>query len=399
MNAQSPNLTSPVAPVTSYPPLTHAGAVLTIDLDAIADNYRILRRQAAQGVLCAAVLKANAYGLGADRVAPTLAVAGCRHFFVAHMSEGIALRRHLPASSSIYVLHGAPIGAEADMVANRLTPVLNSLDQIEAWRTLARRVGAPLHAVIQVDTGMSRVGLSPAELDILAADSRRLEGINVRLVMSHLSWAEDPDHPANRQALDRFNAARARLPEAPACLANSSGVFLGPDYHFQMLRPGAALYGLTPQINRPNPMRPVIRLAAKVIQSRDIPDGTPVGYNGRWIAQGARTIATVGVGYADGFLRALGNKAMASVQGMRVPVVGAVSMDLITLDVSRVPGGVRPGDLVELIGGDGPSPDEVAEAAGTIGYEILTSLGNRYHRAYQGGASRDAIIKQTGVMS
>ncbi len=366
------------------PAEARSGAVLSVDLDAIVENYRLLRLKSARAA-CAAVLKADAYGLGAARVGPALAAAGCRHFFVAHLDEGIALRRVLPPACLIYVLHGPMPGAEAEFTAHGLRPVLNGLEQIDAWRALSCKADMALPAALQVDSGMARLGLSPAELTVLDDAPERLFGISVSLVLSHLSWAEIPEHPANVDALQRFRALRARLPAAPASFANSSGIFLGPDYHFDLLRPGAALYGLAPQAGRKNPMRPVVTLQGKVIQTRSVPAGTPVGYNGRFVAHTECRIATVGVGYADGFLRCLGNKATASLRGYEVPVIGAVSMDLITLDVSAVRGEIAPGERVDLIGGDAASPDAIAAQANTIGYEILTLLGGRYHRAYQGG--------------
>lgn len=374
------------ASLPAEPAEVRAGALLSVDLDAIVDNYRLLRTKGPQSV-CAAVLKANAYGLGAERVGPALAAAGCRQFFVAHLDEGIALRRALPDNCAIYVLHGPMPGAEPEFLRHMLRPVLNGLEQIDAWRALARRVEVSLPAAIQVDSGMARLGLSPEELQTVSADRSRLDGITLSLVLSHLSWAEIPEHPANAEALSRFKVARAMLPAAPASFANSSGVFLGTDYHFELLRPGAALYGLCPQPGKPNPLKPVVALRGKVIQTRTVPAGSPVGYNGRYVCHGAGRIATVGVGYADGFMRCLGNNASASLRGHKAPIVGAVSMDLITLDISQLPFDPLPGELVDLIGGEASSPDAVAAEAKTIGYEILTSLGSRYHRIYQGGTA------------
>ncbi|MDR3516333.1 MAG: alanine racemase [Azospirillaceae bacterium] len=381
----TPLRTTPPAaePLTSRGSAVHAGAILTIDLTAIVDNYRLLCHRVAAS-RCAAVVKADAYGLGAARVAPALAAVGCRDFFVAHIDEALALRAIVPADCAIYVLHGLPAGAEAAAVAANLTPVHNSLTQIEAWTALARRRATILPAVIQVDTGMSRLGLSPSERGVLAADPRRLEGLALRYVLSHLSWAENPDHPANRAALAAFQAARRDLPAAPACFANSSGIFLGPNYHFDLVRPGAALYGIAPVVGATNPMRPVVRLQGRVIQSRTIPAGTPVGYNGRFTSERPCRIATVAVGYADGFLRSLGNRAMAGFAGVTLPIVGAVSMDLITLDVTALDEGrLADGSLIDLIGGSGETVDALAARGGTIGYEILTSLGTRYHRHYR----------------
>jgi len=365
------------------PGAIRAGAILTIDLEAIVANWRLLKRKG-NGADCAAVLKADAYGLGAERVGLALAEAGCTDFFVAHLDEGIALRKVLDESCRINVLHGPMPGAEREFLCHRLRPVLNGLEQISAWSALARQTGKVLPAVIQVDSGMARLGLSPQELAAVAATPSLLSGIAVELVMSHLSWAEVADHPANDEALSRFRAARALLPKAPASFANSSGVFLGKDYHFDLLRPGAALYGINPQPGWANPMASAVTLRGKIIQTREVPAGTAVGYNGRYVMHQPGRIATVGVGYADGFLRCLGNKAVAGLRGHRVPIVGAVSMDLITLDLSGLPFVPEPGELVDLIGGAAASPDAVAQLAGTIGYEILTSLGGRYHRTYLG---------------
>jgi alanine racemase len=361
-----------------------AGALLTVNLDAIRANYRLLREKLG-GTACAAVVKADAYGLGADRVAPALAADGCTNFFTAHLDEAIALRPHVPTETEVFVLHGSPAGVEVDFVEHRVIPVVNSLEQIDAWAALARRLGRKLPAVVQVDTGMSRLGLSKHELDTVADDPGRLDGIDLRYVMSHLACAEQQSHELNALQLANFRAARARLPAAPASFSNSSGVFLGQDYHFDLARPGAALYGVAPVAGQPNPLRSVVRLQARVIQVREIEAGARVGYGGRWTAPGPARIATVSTGYADGFLRSLGNRAKAYFGDAALPVVGVVSMDTITLDATGLPGqGLEPGALVDLIGEHNPV-DAVAEAAGTIGYEILTSLGGRYFRTYLGG--------------
>jgi alanine racemase len=364
-----------------------AGALLTVDLAAICDNWRLLKSRAGAAD-CAAVVKADAYGLGAAQVAPALFDAGCRRFFVAHLDEAIALRPLLAAETTVYVLHGPPPGAEREFVAHGVVPVLNSRAQIDAWRTLADRLGRVLPAIVQVDTGMARLGLAPHELVDLAAGAYALRGIRLDFVMSHLACAEDRAHPANRAQLERFVAARRLLPAAPASFANSSGFFLGDEYHFDLVRPGAALYGIAPVAGAPNPMRPVVRLQGKVVQTRDVRAGTPVGYGHAWQSDGPARITTVSVGYADGWLRALGNRASAWIEGFEMPVVGRVSMDTITLDASAVPeSAIGPGMLVDLIG-ERQGVDEVAARAGTIGYEVLTSLGSRYARRYVGQAAQ-----------
>ncbi|MEE8444462.1 MAG: alanine racemase [Alphaproteobacteria bacterium] len=358
-----------------------AGAFLTIDLGAIADNWRKLRDRLG-GAACAAVVKADAYGLGAAAVAPVLARAGCDTFFVATLDEAIALRAAV-ADATVAVLNGLGPGCEDDFAGHRITPVLNDLGQIDCWSAFARSHGRR-DAMIHLDTGMNRLGLPAAEAGELAENPARLDGLNVRLIMSHLACAEDRNNPMNAAQRDRFDALRRKLPTAPASLANSSGVFLGPGYHYDMARPGVALYGVNPTPGDPNPMKEVVRLQGRIIQLRDVDTSQTVGYGAAHKVAAPGRIATVPVGYADGFLRSLGNRASAAIGDERVPVVGRVSMDLITLDVSKLPPDrAVPGTLVDLIGGACPI-DRVAESAGTIGYELLTSLGSRYHRLYVG---------------
>jgi alanine racemase len=365
-------------------PGMHAGAVLTIDLDAIASNYRLLRQRAGRAA-CAAAVKADAYGLGAVPVAQALAAEGCRHFFVAHLDEAIALRPHLPEHVEMYVLHGPSVGSDEEFLRHRLIPVLNSTMQIAAWRRLALRENRALPAVIQVDTGMSRLGLSPGEVDAWLASPDSLDGIELRYVMSHLACAEQTGHSMNRAQLERFNAVRARLPACAASLANSSGIFLGSDFHFDLARPGAALYGIAPVAGADNPMRSVVRLQGRIIQTRTILAGDCVGYGARYQAGGERRIATVAVGYADGWLRSGSGRCIAHIDGIEVQQVGTISMDTVTFDVSAIdPKRVLPGMTVDLISPENPV-DAVAERAGTIAYEILTSLGARYRREYASG--------------
>ncbi|SEB24808.1 alanine racemase [Variovorax sp. YR216] len=358
-----------------------ASAVLTIDLAAIVSNWRLLKARVGRAD-CAAVVKADAYGLGAARVGPALAAAGCRHFFVAHLEEAVALKRHLPADASVFVLHGPTPGSEAEFVAHGVLPVLNSRPQIDAWRRLAHVLDRALAAIVQVDSGMARLGLDAHELRAVAADRQSLLGVRVAYVMSHLACAENQGHSANAAQRERFIAARRMLPMAPATLANSSGIFLGPDHHFDLVRPGAALYGVAPVTGAPNPMRPVVRLEGRVIQTREIAAGTPVGYGHAWQCGRPARIATVSVGYADGWLRGMGNRASAWFGGTELPLVGRVSMDTITLDASALPEhALVPGSMVELIG-ERQGVDAVAARCDTIGYEILTSLGGRYARSY-----------------
>lgn len=361
--------------------LINSASLLTIDLGAICDNWRLLKSEL-NGAECAAVVKADAYGLGASRVAPALYQAGCRHFFVAHLNEAIELRPIIAEDATVYILHGVPPGAELECVTHNLVPTLNSLPQLAAWKTLATQLDKKLPASLQVDTGMARLGLSHDELERLVENPTLLDGIDIQFLMSHLVSAEDHEAPINPLQRERFDNALQRLPIKRASLANSSGIFLGPDFHFDLARPGAALYGVAPVAGQENPMRQVVRLQGKVVQTRTIEAGAPVGYAHTWTASERSRIATLSVGYADGYLRSLSNRGYASFEGTRVPLVGNISMDTITIDISGIPENtIHEGSLIDLLNPE-LGVDQIANCAGTIGYEILTSLGRRYARHY-----------------
>lgn len=358
----------------------NASSILTISLDAIAANYRLLAARA-QPAVTAAAIKADAYGLGVAEVSRTLWAEGCRDFFVATIDEGIELRGLL-GQARIAVLNGLIAGEPALFREHDLIPVLNDLGQIDDWRADCRNNG-PAAAVLHLDTGMARLGLPPAELDALADDHSRLNGIDLALIISHLSSADEPDETMSHRQRDDFAAALARLPRAPASLAASSGIFLGPDYLFDMVRPGVCLHGINPRPGQPNPLRAVVRLQAKILQIRDVDTPQTVGYGATHRFAGPGRVATLAAGYADGYPRSLSGCGTAHMGATAVPVLGRVSMDLITVDVTRVPE-ARPGDMVDLIGPH-HDIDALAKEAGTIGYEILTSLGRRYKRHYLGG--------------
>ncbi len=357
---------------------------LTIDLDAIAANWRKLAERA-QPAQCAAVVKANGYGLGAAEIARRLQAEGCRFFFVAHLEEAVRLRETVP-DLPIVALNGLIPGQERDFVAHDVLPALNDLAQIDAWRQLAQALGRRLDAVVHIDTGMNRLGLGAADVETLARDRGRLESLRPLLWMSHLACADIQDHPLNLEQRDRFLSALAALPQATASLANSSGIFLGSAWHHDLVRPGAALYGINPVPWAENPMRPVVTLSGKIVQIHKVDTGNSVGYGAEWRATRDSRIATVAVGYADGYLRSLKERSFVFLKGQRLAVVGRISMDLITVDVTDAAAPVAPGDEVELLGPH-IGVDELGERAGTIGYEILTQLGARHHRRYAGAVA------------
>ena len=354
---------------------TLSPGVLTVDLDALARNYRALREAAAQAA-CGAVVKANAYGLGVGPVARRLWDEGCRHFFVATAGEGIELRGLLPGAR-IFVFEGVREGSATGVINANLTPVLNSIEQIRHWRTAGSGQPAALH----LDTGMSRLGLTDAEVREVSR-TRLLEGVDLRYALTHLACADVPSHPMNARQVRDFADLLESLPGVETSIGGSAGILLGPEFHGDLVRPGIALYGGSPFANGDSPMEPVVTLEGIVLQTRTVRRQQTVGYGATRSVQPGARLATVGVGFADGYPRALGNRGVALVAGTKVPVVGRVSMDLITLDVSGLaPGALQPGDPVELIGRNVPL-DDLARAAGTIGYEVLTGLGSRWQRRY-----------------
>jgi alanine racemase len=361
-------------------------AILTIDLGAVVENHQRLQRRA-PGSEVAAVVKADGYGLGAREVASALWQSGCRIFFVAHPEEGITLRAVLP-DAAIFVLHGLQGGDGGDLADAALIPVLNHPGELARYAALARRHERRLPAALQIDTGMCRLGFAEAELKHL--DGARLGALDLRLVMSHLACAEESANPMNQEQAARFAELRTLLPEVQTSLANSAAIFLGPVFHGEVCRPGVALYGVNPTPADANPMAPVVTLEAPILQVHDVAGPGSVGYGATYRTRTGVRIATVPVGYADGYLRTASGRATARIAGQEVPLAGRVSMDLISLDVSALPADiVRPGTMVELIGGpDGV--DRLAEAAGAIGYEILTRLGSRFARRYIQPAAKKA---------
>jgi alanine racemase len=355
--------------------------VLEIDLGALVANWRILRDRHGAGRDTAGVLKADGYGLGAVAAATALHAAGCRHFFTAHLMEAVEIRPATPGAM-VSVLHGIGPGEAATFIEHDLVPALGTLEEVEAWNRAGLAAGRRLPALLHIDTGMNRTGLSTVELDRLLSDPSRMAGIELLYVMTHLVSADTPASPLNAGQAKAFAQAAARFPGIRRSLANSSGIFLGGDFASDLARPGAALYGINPTPSAPNPMRPVARLRARIMQLRDVPAGQGVGYDHQWTAPRPSRIATLPIGYADGYHRVLGGKAEVGLAGRLCPVVGRVSMDLITVDVTGCPDAAI-GGWCEVIGAAVP-PERLAMLAGTNPYEILTSLGRRFHRVYLG---------------
>jgi len=386
ITATTPDAGSEQPTVTAGPPAAQAGGILTVDLSAIEANWRALSRRATPSE-CGAVIKADGYGCGIDPVARKLFRAGCRTFFVADLAEAKTTRDAAP-EAAIYVLSGLMPKSASAFADLRARPVIGSLVELAEWDAFCNanqwRGGAALH----VDTGMNRLGISANEAAALAPRIRS-ENHGITLLISHFACSELPEHPLNDRQIKLFREVRMLYRGIPSSLANSSGIFLGSAAHCDMVRPGVALYGVNPTPGKSNPMRPVIELQARILQVRGVPRGETVGYDAQWTAKRATRVAVVAVGYADGFMRAAGSSdetpgASAIVAGQRCPIAGRISMDLMAIDITDLPdNAVRRGDLATLIGHE-ISVDDLASAAGTIGYEVLTSLGRRYHRVYRG---------------
>ncbi len=373
-----------------------AGSRLTIDPLAIARNWRRVKDQLTPGTQCAAAVKADAYGCGLAVTVKHLAEAGCSTFFVATPQEGVTARQAAPGAV-IYILNGLFPGAAPLLAEARLRPVLGSLPEIEEWALFCRERKVKLEAAIHINTGMNRLGLNAPECERLAADGTLLEAFTPSLLMSHLACAAEPAHPMNKAQLAAFEAMSAYFPGVPRSLANSAGVFLGPEFHFDLVRPGIALYGGQIIDHPPLKLEPVIRLEARVLQVRKVPAGEGVGYGLARTAERDSRIAMLSCGYGDGFLRGAGSAdgkpgASAWVDGHALPLFGRISMDMLAVDATDVPADkLRRGTYVELLGPNA-SLQAAASAAGTIDYELLTGLGSRHARIHgplDGGTTGD----------
>lgn len=375
----------------SGPPSDLAGAILTVDLAAIRENWKRLAAKAAPAE-CGAAVKGNAYGLGVDHVAPALWSAGCRTFFVARPMEGGELRALLPREAVIYVLDGLFPGQAEFYASEALRPALITIEEAREWAAFGTAYGRNLPCAIHVDTGINRLGFSAAAFEELIANNELMARLDLTLLMSHLACADEPNHPLNARQKAAFASLRKCLPGVQASLANSSGIFLSADFTHDLVRPGIALYGGNPVAPAANPMLPVAHLEGTVLQVREIAAGESVGYGATWRATRQTRVAVLGAGYKDGVPRSLSSRATQGpaqvfIGGRRCPVIGRVSMDMMAVDVTAVPVDLcRRGTRAELIGRN-IAIDETAEWAGTISYELLTRLGQRFTRLYSGGES------------
>lgn len=353
---------------------------LIVDLDALAENYGQLKKLAAPS-RCAAVVKANAYGLGVAPVAARLAAAGCDTFFVATIAEALQLRQLL-GNAEIGIFDGLPEGAEACLLERGLVPVLNTRAEIERWAAAGQGTRVP--AILHLDTGMTRLGLDAAEVQWLASQPALLEQLDLRYIMTHLACADEPGHPLTEQQIKRFHELRGLLPDAPTSIGNSAGLLRGATSRGDLVRPGIALYGGQALADSGFRPAPVVRWQGRILKVRSITQATSVGYGATHEAVPPTRVATVGVGYADGYLRSLGGCGRVGIGARQAPVIGRVSMDLITVDVTGFDAAeVRVGGWVDLVGGC-VTLDEVAATAGTISYELLTGMGRRAARSYRG---------------
>ncbi|MGE0603582.1 MAG: alanine racemase [Xanthobacteraceae bacterium] len=368
----------------SLPP--EATGLLTVDLAALAANWKSLKKRAG-GANCAAVVKADAYGVGLEQATQALAKAGAETFFVATFDEAARLRTLLP-TVTIYLLNGLNAGSAESVCGIDVRPVLGSMEEIDEWEAHADASGEEAPAAIHIDTGMNRHGITLAEAEALAPRLVTEEiTFTPTLVMSHLACADEPEHALNRVQIDAFSSIIKKFPGVPASLCNSAGLLAFPEAHFDLVRPGIALYGGRALNAGENPMQPVVKLEARIVTIRDAKAGTSVGYGARLHLRRDSRLAIISAGYADGIFRAAGSSdnkkgAEALVADIRCPLAGRISMDLIAIDITDVPPDqIRRGDLVTLIG-DSISVDDLAGHARTIGYEVLTSLGRRWKRIY-----------------
>lgn len=360
--------------------------VLTIDLAAVQENWRRVNAELGSATTAAAVIKANAYGLGASQIGPALYAVGCHEFFVATLAEALAARRYLPVEAIIYVLGGVRPGAEDIFIQHSLRPVLFTLNDLKRWQKISAQQVSACSCAIKVDTGMTRLGLDKQDFLSLCRESGGFDNLSIAVVMSHLACADEPEHPLNRDQLECFKnlvaEAKKILPAARFSLANSSGIFLGTDWHFDLVRPGASLYGINPQPSSSSPVMPVIKLELPVLQLRALERRVSIGYGANeYLEPPARVLVAAG-GYADGLHRTIGRNGVGELAGQLLPVVGRISMDTTLFDASALGSEDMSGDAMLEVCNGRLTVDYLSQHTRALGYEVLTSLGERYQRSY-----------------
>lgn len=358
------------------------GALLTIDLEGVQQNYLLMQKMSSPSK-CAVVLKANAYGLGLRPVARALSEVGVQDYFVTTLEEGLVLREELK-SARIYILNGVFKGTEDVLTSHDLYPVLLSLEQLDLWRVHLQKSALKCPAVLQVNAGMGRFGISYEEALALEKDPKAFQGVDLLYILGHLSSASLSSHPSNEKERVQFEEFRRLFPNLSATLANSPGIFLGKPYHYDMTRVGIGLYGGAPLEDQTNPLKPILSLKARVLQVRSLKKGMGVGYDGLYVMPKDGRVATVNIGFGDGFPRSLSNKGYGLIKGHKVPIAGRISMDWMSFDVSDVPEeDVTSGTLITLLD-DVLTIDKVATLAGTTSYDLISGLGARLYRTYRG---------------
>nr|MBI1228771.1 alanine racemase [Cytophagales bacterium] len=361
---------------------SHTAGKLQIDLGAVRENYRIVKSRVARDCEVAASVKANGYGLGAIEIVKALQKEGCKSFFVASPEQGVRLRE-FSKNANIFIFNGFYEQSQDLYIDNNLIAVLGDMDNLESYARIAEKVAKRLSVALDFNTGMNRLGFGCAKAEEVIERIKKTDMLDIVLVMSHLASADDKSDPLNQKQYDQFKKIAALFPNTKKAFANSFGVFSNSDYHFDMVKPGMALYGLNPTPGKPNPMKVVVSLNVPVLRIRKVKAGEQVGYNATYTFERDSCLATVAAGYGQGLFRILSNKGELYWKSRACPIRGRVSMDLTTVDITDVPENERPqvGDFLEILG-EHQSADDLAADAGTIGYEMITALGSKFDRHY-----------------
>jgi alanine racemase len=356
-------------------------SVIEINLSALNANYNFIKSFLTNNTKVAAVIKANAYGLGAKEILESLSETDCKDYCFAYVSEALSLKDKLHGYN-VYIFNGITHEDTIECAINNYIPIIGNFYQLEIWKQTASKLEKKLPAILHVDTGMGRLGFSETQLHKIISNPELIEGIEFQYLMSHLACADERDHPLNKIQLGLIQKYSSYFPNLPITFANSAGILLSPNYHFSMVRPGCALYGINPNNDLSNPMKQVVTIKAQVLQIREIENDQNISYGGRYTARKGQRIAVLAFGYADGYIRIQTNNAFGYFKGYRIPIISTITMDLVMADITSIPEQlINEMDYVELMG-ENITVDEVAKYAKTIGYEVLTRLSNRIKRVY-----------------